>query len=94
MAFENETFISISINFIKSRFPTLVGKIMIVQMFPNGNPNQNHLYYADLENIGNIKGKIHLKPVYTADLNTESNVSISSTRSKKKNQIMHRFFSW
>ena len=61
---------------LQSRLATVAGKYLVLQIFPNGNPNQNHLYYADLEKHGEIKGKIQLKPVYTADLNTEFNVSI------------------
>lgn len=59
----------------ESRTATSAGKYLILQVFPNGNPNSNHLYYANLEKHGEINGKIPLKPVYTADLNTEFNVS-------------------
>lgn len=54
----------------------VIGKYLVLQLFPNGNPNENHLYFADLGKHGEIKGKIALKPVYTADLNTEFTVSV------------------
>lgn len=53
----------------------MVGKYLILQVFPNGNANENQLYFADLEKHGEIRGKIQLKPVYTSDMNNEFNVS-------------------
>lgn len=61
---------------------TAAGKYLLLQLFPNGSPNSNQLYYADLEKFGEINGKIPLKPVYTADMNTEFNVSSKLTVKK------------
>lgn len=44
---------------------------MIMLFYPNGYPYQHHLYYADLEKLGEINGKIPLKPIYTTDLSSE-----------------------
>lgn len=57
------------------RITTVAGKYLVLQLYPIGNPNENQLYFADLEKHGEIREKIPLKPVYTGDINTEFNVS-------------------
>lgn len=59
------------------RYARVVGKYLIMQIYLYGHQNQQHLYYADLEKNGEIKGKITLKPVYTADANTKFVVNMT-----------------
>lgn len=57
------------------RTVSVVGKYLILLLYPNGILIENHLYYADLEKHGEITGKIPFNPVYTADLSSEFKVS-------------------
>lgn len=52
-----------------------MGDYLVVTVYPNGNPNQHHLYYMDLKKYGEIVGKLPLKPVYTTDFSSQFDVS-------------------
>lgn len=58
------------------RRTVVAGKYLIMTLFPLGNPIQGHLFYADLETLGEIRGKISLKPIYTTDLSSAFEVSM------------------
>lgn len=51
----------------------MVGKNVLVTV--DNDANQHHIYFADLEKNGEIRGKITLTPIFNADLSSAFDVS-------------------
>lgn len=62
--------------FYINRRTTVVGKFVFVFVSENfGFKSPNHIYFADLERNGEIKGKITLTPIYNTDFTSTFDVS-------------------
>lgn len=54
---------------------TVVGKYALVRVAVDNGNSQHHIYFADLEKIGEIRGKLQLTPIFERDLSSAFHVS-------------------
>lgn len=58
-----------------NRQTSVYGKHLLLKTWVNNGNSQSHIYYADIEKIGEIRGKLPLTPIFTTDLSSSFEVS-------------------
>lgn len=66
------------------RRTTVVGKFVFMFVSKNfGFKSPNHIYFADLEKNGEIRGKIPLTPIHNTDFSSAFDVSETTNKTSK-----------